>query len=390
MIPYGRQDINQADIDAVCAVLRSDWLTQGPRIEEFEKAIAGYVGSKYAVAVSSGTAALHLACLAAKIGPNDKVITSTNTFVASANCARYVGAEPQFTDIDAETLNLDPEILAEDCKKAKTLKAIIPVHFGGAPCEMRAISDIAREHGAMIIEDACHALGATYPEGGRVGGCPYSDMTVFSFHPVKIIAAGEGGMITTNSEAYYRRLLRLRSHGINKMDDAFHNIANAFNDGQVNPWYYELQELGYNYRITDIQAALALSQFARLDTFLARRKEIALAYDSAFNSCTNIKPTQLSGRRNSAHHLYVVRIDFRNIGISRREFMIRLRADGILPQVHYIPAYMHPYYQRRGANEAAFPVTRLYYEQALSIPMYYALSRTDQEYVIEKISKIVQ
>lgn len=382
--------VDQSDINAVIEVFRSEALTQGPQIEKFEKAIAEYVGAKYAVAVSSGTAALHLACLAADVGHGDRVITSPNTFVASANCARYVGAEPQFTDIDPETLNLDPEALARDCRKTKAVKAIIPVHFGGAPCDMAVIRGIAREHGAMIIEDACHALGATYPGGGRVGACTYSDMAVFSFHPVKLIAAGEGGMITTNNESFYRRLLRLRSHGINKLDDAFDNPDNAFDEGEVNPWYYEMQELGYNYRITDLQSALALSQFAKIDKFLARRREIAAAYDAVFKGQPSIRPTQINVRQYSAHHLYVVRIDFRSIGISRRRFMAKLREDGIFTQVHYIPVYMHPYYQDRHVSESYFPVTKHYYEQALSIPLYYSLSQAEQEFVIQKIFELLQ
>ena len=288
MIPYGRHYIDEADVEAVVDVLRHGALTQGPRIAEFEEALARYVGARYAVAVSSGTAALHLACLAANVGPGDNVITSPNTFVASANCALYVGAKPQFADIDAGTLNLDPQCLAAKCKELKKVRAIIPVHFAGLPCDMPSIRAIADKYGSVVIEDAAHALGASYPDGARVGSCAYSHMTVFSFHPVKAIAAGEGGMITTNDEKLYRRLLRLRSHGINKANDPFENPGSAFENGESNRWYYEMQELGFNYRITDIQCALGLSQMRKLSGFLKRRREIVHHYNERFKNIESV------------------------------------------------------------------------------------------------------
>src|SRR3989344_1280513 len=390
MIPYGRHYIDEADVAAVVAVLRHGALTQGPRIAEFEEAVARYVGAKYAVAVSSGTAALHLACLAANVGPGDNVITSPNTFVATANCALYVGAKPQFADIDAETLNLDPQCLAAKCKELKKVRAIIPVHFAGFPCDMPSIRAIADRYGSVVIEDAAHALGAGYPGGTRVGNCAYSHMTAFSFHPVKAIAAGEGGMITTNDEKLYRRLLRLRSHGINKGTDPLIRQEDAYEQGEVKRWYHEMQEIGFNYRITDIQSALALSQLQKLEKFIERRLKLALAYDDAFAGLSKAHPTQITGRRFSAHHLYVLQIDFDSLGLSRAKFMSALREGGIGTQVHYIPVVSHPYYRSLGHKPDSFPVAQKYYRQALSIPLYYALTDSEQAHVIASIRRLVQ
>ncbi len=390
MIPYGRHYVDEADVEAVVDVLRHGALTQGPRIAEFEEAVARYVGAKYAVAVSSGTAALHLACLAANVGPGDNVITSPNTFVASANCALYVGAIPQFADIDAGTLNLDPQCLAAKCKELKKVRAIIPVHFAGLPCDMPSIQAIADKYGSIVIEDAAHALGARYPDSTRVGNCAYSHMTVFSFHPVKAIAAGEGGMITTNDKKLYRRLLRLRSHGINKADDPFEKPGNVLENGELNRWYYEMQELGFNYRITDIQSALALSQLGKLDRFLSRRRELAARYDAAFDGLKNLSVVQRAGRSFSAHHLYVTRVNFPEIGMSRIQFMSALIEDGIGSQVHYIPVFMHPYYQKRGYDGDRFPVTQGYYREALSIPLFYALTDEQQSFVIGRIQELAR
>lgn len=387
--PYGRHFLDEDDISAVVDVLRHGWLTQGPRIEEFESAIAARVGAKFAVALSSGTAALHLACMAGGVGNGDTVVTSPNTFVASANCAAYVGAAPQFSDIDPQTLNLDPVKLAEKCSELKRVKAIIPVHFAGLPCDMPAIRKIADQFGSVIIEDAAHALGATYGNGKPVGCCAYSDMTVFSFHPVKIIATGEGGMITTNSEEHYRHLLRLRGHGITKGNDPLLYTQQAYTDETVNPWYYEMCELGYNYRITDVQCALGVSQLGKLDRFLTRRRELALRYDRIFAETPHIAPSQRVGRLHSAHHLYAVRIDFGKARRSRASLMRELIARDITCQVHYIPVHYHPYYRTHGHRYASFPAAEHYYEQALSLPLYYGLSDEEQDYVAAQFKALL-
>ena len=390
MIPYGRHYVDEDDIRAVTEVLRHGSLTQGPEIAAFESAVAKYVGVKYAVAVSSGTAALHLACMAANVGEGDSVVTSPNTFVASANCALYVRAKPHFADIDKDTLNIDPQRLLERCEELKAVKAIIPVHFAGMPCDMPAISGIARKYGAVVIEDASHALGAIYPDGGRVGNCAYSDMTVFSFHPVKIIAAGEGGMITTNDEGIYRRLLRDRSHGINKADDTLVDKKHAYEEGELNLWYYEMQELGFNYRMTGLQSALALSQFNKLERFVTKRRQLAGAYDAALSDMSHLRQTQMTGRARSAHHLYVLRINYAAIGISRTRFMSALAQNGIGSQVHYIPVFMQPYYRQFGFEPGEFPVTMEYYRSALTVPLFFGLTDDDQRQVIHGLKKLLQ
>ncbi len=389
VIPYGRHFLDEDDIRAVVDVMRHGWLTQGPKVAEFERAIADYVGARYAVAVSSGTAALHIACAAAGLGKWDTAVTTPNTFVASANCALYVGAEPQFADIDPATLNLDPAQLERRCAELGRVKAVIPVHFGGLPCDMAAIKPIADRVGARVIEDASHALGATYASGRRVGCCEHSDMTVFSFHPVKLMATAEGGMVTTNDEALYRDLLRLRSHGINKLDDAYAHPEEAYTDGEPNLWYYEMLELGFNYRLTDLQCALGLSQFAKLPRFLARRRELALRYDRLLAGLPHLKPAQPEGRERNAHHLYVVRIDFDALGTSRNKFMRALRERSILCQVHYIPVHMQPYYRRNGHAGDSLPRSEAYYRQALTLPLYYALSDEQQDYVVAEIRALL-
>ena len=392
MIPYGRHYLDEDDVQAVVEVLRTGALTQGPKVAEFEKLIAEYTGAKYAIAVSSGTAALHLACIAADLEEGDKVFTSANTFVASANCTSYVGATPEFTDIDPGTLNMDPDDLYRRCKSTSNVKGIIPVHFAGLACDMARIQEIANEFGCILIEDASHALGAVYEDGSTVGNCQYSEMTVFSFHPVKGIAAGEGGMITTNDEHIFQRLLKLRSHGICKGNFEFPGISIPDNDlmkpdialegSDLKMWYYEMQELGYNYRITDIQCALAISQMKKINLFLGRRREIASIYDEAFKFLDWINSTQLQGREQSSHHIYVVRIDFEQIGLTRHQFMRKLSEKDIGTQVHYIPVPMHPYYEKRGYKMENYPQANDYYQSALSIPMYYELSEEEQQYVI--------
>lgn len=390
MIPYGKHHIDEDDIAAVVDVLRSGLLTQGPAVESFERAIAEYVGAKHAVAVSSGTAALHLAALAAGVGPGTTLITTPITFVASANAGLYAGGKVAFADIDPDTINMSPAALAETLAANPDTKAIVPVHFAGLPCDMPAIKSLADKAGAAVIEDGAHALGARYPDGQRVGCCAHSLMTIFSFHPVKAIAAGEGGMITTNDDAVYRRLLRLRSHGINKLDDPFVLEDQAFTEGVQNPWYYEMQELGFHYRITDIQCALGLSQLGKLESFLARRRSLVKRYDEAFSGMTYCRPAQTVGRDESAHHLYVLRIDFDGLATARPAFMASLRAQGIGSQVHYIPVTSHPVYRTQGVDPAACANAARYYGEALSIPLFVDLADAEQQKVIEAITSLVR
>jgi perosamine synthetase len=364
-------------------------LTQGPAVEAFEQDFAKYTGAQYAIAVSSGTAALHLAALAAGVGPGNALVTSPITFVASANAALYVGGSAIFADIDPDTINMSPGSLKQVLAKNPDVRAVIPVHFAGLPCDMLAIKTIADKAGVVVIEDAAHALGATYPKGQRVGSCAYSRMTIFSFHPVKAIAAGEGGMITTNDEATYRKLLRLRSHGINKLDDLFQLPEQAETNGVRDPWYYEMQELGFHYRITDIQCGLALSQLKKLDKFLDRRRVLVNRYDESFANLKNCRPAQNSGRDQSGHHLYVLRIDFNSIGSSRGQLIQKLKSRLIGSQVHYIPVPAQPYYRRLGFAPENYPNAQQYYKEALSIPLFYDLTNKQQDLVISAIVELV-
>jgi len=400
MIPYGKHYLDEDDINAVVDVLRNGALTQGPKVAEFEKVITEYTGAKYAVAVSSGTAALHIACIAAGINEGDIVVTTPNTFVASANCVMYQSGVPEFVDINPDTLNIDVEFLKDKCKKTADIKAIIPVHFAGLPCDMSRIKKIANKSGAIVIEDASHALGSSYDDGTKVGNCRYSEMTVFSFHPVKGIAAGEGGMVTTNDEALYYKLLKLRSHGICKgnfefpgisvLDNQLQKEEAATENGELKMWYYEMQDLGYNYRITDIQSALAISQMKKVEKFIHRRRQLVKNYDRAFQQVDFIRSTQLNGRKQSSHHIYVVQIDFEKLGISRHELMKKLFESGIGTQVHYIPIPMHPYYESRGYKISDYPITSRYYQMALSIPLYYELSDEEQNNVIESLTLLLK
>lgn len=389
MIPYGKHHIDEEDIQSVVDVLRSGVLTQGPAVEGFERAIAEYVGVRYALAVSSGTAALHLAALAAGVGPGSSLITSPITFVASANAGLYAGGGVAFADIDPQTINMSPDSLKAVLNATPEVRAVIPVHFAGLPCDMPAIRSAADEAGAVVIEDAAHALGAQYPDGQRVGCCANSLMTIFSFHPVKAIAAGEGGMITTNDERIYRKLLRLRSHGINKLDDPFEITTQAETDGMRNPWYYEMQELGFHYRITDIQCALALSQLKKLDSFMARRRVVVKAYDDAFAGMHHCRPAQIAGRDRSGHHIYVLRINFGLAGINRIQLMQELKLRGIGSQVHYIPVPAQPYYRRLGFRPEDYKNSQSYYEEALTIPLYFDLAEDQQERVIASIKELL-
>lgn len=390
MISYGKHHIDEDDIQAVVDVLRSGMLTQGPAIDAFEQAIAKYTGATYAIAVSSGTAALHLATLAAGVGPGKALLTSPITFVASANAALSVGARAVFTDIDPDTINMSPDSLKQVMAENPDAQVVIPVHFAGLPCDMLAIKSIADKAGVVVIEDAAHALGATYPNGQRVGSCAYSLMTIFSLHPVKAIAGGEGGIITTNDEATYRKLLRLRSHGINKLDDPFQLSEQAETDGVRNPWYYEMQELGFHYRITDMQCGLALSQLNKLDKFIARRRALVKKYDKVFAGMHNFRPAQAMGHDHSGHHLYVLRIDFDSTRLNRSQLMHGLRTREIGSQVHYIPVPAHPYYRRLGFDPEDYPNAQKYYKEALSIPLFYDLTDEQQERVISAIKELTE
>jgi perosamine synthetase len=389
MIPYGKHHIDEDDIQAVVDVLRSGTLTQGPVIEVFEQAIAAYVGAKYAVAVSSGTAALHLAAIVAGVAPGKTLITSPITFVASANAGLYTGGQVAFADIDPTTVNMSPASLQLALERNPNTKAVIPVHFAGLPCDMPAIKKLADDAGAVVIEDAAHALGASYPDGGMVGSCQHSLMTTFSFHPVKAISAGEGGMITTNDEAVYRKLLRLRSHGINKLDDTLEIASQAKTNGEVNPWYYEMQELGFHYRITDIQCALVLSQFRKLNQFITRRRALAKKYDDLFSAFKNCRQAQAADRNFSGHHLYVLRINFSSIGLNKLGLIRKLKDNGIGSQVHYIPVPMQPFYRKLGFRPDDFIHSVNYYRDTLSIPLFYDLTDAQQEHIVTVLRDVV-
>jgi UDP-4-amino-4,6-dideoxy-N-acetyl-beta-L-altrosamine transaminase len=386
---YGRQSIDDADINAVVDVLRSDFLTQGPAVEKFEAALAERTGARYAVSVSNGTAALHLACLAADVGHGDLGLTSAITFAASANCIRYVGGEPGFVDIDRTSLGMSLDGLKLALDRAPRTKVVIPVHLAGLAEESAGIRDAA--NGKTVIEDAAHSLGGQYACGKPVGCGAYSDMTTLSFHPVKTITTGEGGAILTNNEELARRLRRLRSHGIER--DAPRFIGKDFFEGNaVKPWYYEQQELGFNYRMTDIQAALGFSQLSKLDRFVARRREIAARYDEAFADLPSVElPQSLPEQRaRSAHHLYILLIDFEALNTTRSAMMWKLRDCGIGTQVHYIPVYRLPDYANNFPVDAEqYPAAERYYAACLSIPMHPGLTDEDVEYVIDNIKQAI-
>lgn len=370
-IPYGRQTIEEDDIKAVLETLSSDFLTTGPKIEEFEQSVAHYVGAKYAVAVSNGTAALHVACLAAGIGEGDEVITTPNTFVASANCALYCKATPVFADIKKDSYNIDPEDIKR--KITSKTKAIIAVHFAGQPCEMDEIHRLAKEHHLLVIEDAAHALGAEY-HGKRVGGL--SDMTTFSFHPVKHITTGEGGMITTNNKELYEKLKRFRSHGITRDELEMTKMDGA--------WYYEQFDLGFNYRITDIQCALGICQMKKLDRFVKRRIAIRDAYDRAFRDIKGITiPTEQQGVK-SSWHLYVILVEH------RKAVFDELRKRNIGVNVHYIPVYKQPYYHNHGYEQVACENAEYYYDHCISLPIFPGLTDEEQDYVIWNVLEVVE
>ena len=379
-IPYGKQDINQADIDAVVAVLQSDWITQGPTIERFEQTVAKYCGVKYAVAVSSATAGLHIACLAAGLGKGDILWTSPNTFVASANCGLYCGASVDFVDIDMLPYNLSIQVLEHKLAQAKIQgclpKILVPVHFAGQSCEMDKIASLSEQYGFQIIEDASHAIGGKY-QGKAIGCCEFSDLAVFSFHPVKIITTGEGGMVLTNREDLYEKLIRLRSHGITRNPELMQEESHG-------AWYYQQLVLGFNYRMTDIQAALGASQMQRLDEFIARRQFLAQRYNHLLKDLPLTLPYQHPDT-DSSWHLYVISLHLDKISKTHRQVFEELRQVGIGINLHYIPVHTQPYYQNLGFKWGDFPSSEGYYKSAISIPLYYGLSDRDQDLVIASL-----
>ena len=373
LLPYGHQWLDDSDIASVVEMLRGDWLTQGPRIEEFERLVAEYCGARYAVAVCNGTAALHAACAVAGITAGDEVIVPPVTFAATANAVVYCGGKPVFVDVTEDTVNIDPAEVLKKC--SSSTRAIMPVDFAGHPADLNSIRDIARQKGLVVIEDACHALGAEY-RGKKVGSL--SDMTVFSFHPVKHITTGEGGMVLTDNVEFYEKLRVFRHHGIVK------------DEPDKGPWYYNIYQPGYNFRITDMQCALGISQFKKLDSFLLRRREIASLYDKAFADMEEIvMPTERPDVK-AAYHIYVIRLKPGLLSAGRKEIFTALKAENIGVNVHYIPLHLQPYYQREfGYREGDYPVAERYYEQAITLPIFPRMSNEDVRDVIKAIKKVV-
>jgi perosamine synthetase len=376
-LPYGRQSVEEADVQAVVEVLRSDWLTTGPKVAEFEEAFAARVGAAHAVSFTSGTAALHAAAFAAGLKAGDEAITSPLTFAATANCVLYQNATPVFADVRGDTLNLDPEQVT--AKITSKTRAILPVDYAGHPADLPSILDIARKHGLIVIEDACHALGAEY-NGRRVGSI--ADMTVFSFHPVKHITTGEGGMVTTNSPQFAEMLQRFRNHGIS---------SDARQRQSAGQWYYEMVLLGFNYRLPDFACALGLQQMKRLDANLAHRREIAARYTAAFRQMPALIPPLVLPEANPAWHLYPIRLDLQKLTADRALIFRALRAENIGVNVHYIPVHLHPYYRNRfGYNGGEFPVAEQAYERLISLPMFHGMTDQDVEDVTHAVGKVVE
>jgi UDP-4-amino-4,6-dideoxy-N-acetyl-beta-L-altrosamine transaminase len=385
VIPYGRQDINQADIDSVIDVLKSDFLTQGPQVPLFEESVANYCGASAAVAVNSATSALHIACLALGLGKGDWLWTSPNSFVASANCGLYCGANVDFVDIDPQTYNLCPDALEKkliEARKENTLpKIVIPVHFAGQSCNMEKISSLGNEYGFSIIEDASHAIGGKYQDKS-IGCCHYSDITVFSFHPVKVITTAEGGVATTNDASIAEKMRSLRSHGITR-DKA---LMTSASEGD---WYYQQIALGFNYRMNELQAVLGLSQMKRLDAFVARRHACQEYYDDRLDSLPIITPFQ-SRDCFSALHLYPIQLKQEQVKKSRKQVFSELRSSGIGVNVHYIPVHLQPHYKKLGFKKGDFPESETYYERALSIPLFPSLTEEMQDEVVEKLKRVLE
>ena len=394
MIPYGRQSISESDIQAVVEALRSDFLTSGPRVDEFENAFAEFIGARHAVAVTNATAALHLAMLAGNVGPGDRVITSPNTFLSSANCAAFVGATPDFCDIEPGTYTMDAGSLVEAWQD--DVKAVVPVAFGGQSADMPAIAEIARERGALIVEDASHGTGGGFFHGGKSwkqGGHPWADMTVFSFHPVKTLTTGEGGILATNDDSLAARARSMRSHGMTRAPGDFVGLVSGVDSTpgleEKGPWYYEMQELGHNFRITDLQCALGLSQLKRLPEFMERRRTIVGEYNRAFADLPWLATPKVRDPRDVAEvswHLYTVQINFTELGLTRTEVMQTLRAQGIGTQVLYIPVHLQPWYREHyGYRAGKCPAAEAYYTRALSLPLYPSMADVDVQSVIAAV-----
>ena len=381
MIYYGHQHITNEDIEAVREVLTSDFLTQGPAIERFERSVAGYCGVAYAVAVTNATAALHIACQVAGLGKGDVLWTSPVTFVASANCARYCGADVDFVDIDDKTYNMSVAALEKKLKTAKKLpKVVVPVHLAGQSCAMQRIWELSREYGFTVIEDASHAIGGSY-QNDQVGSCTYSDMTVFSFHPVKIITTGEGGMVLTNRQELCDALQLYRSHGITR-------DPSRMTRGVDEPWYYEQIALGCNYRMTDLQAALGASQMTKLDAFVARRRQLVQRYHEKLNGLPIRTPYCLP-EANPAWHLYIVRLDLDRVKKSKQEIFAGMKEHGVMLNLHYIPVHLQPYYRDLGFGDGDFPVSEQYYREALTLPLYYDLTDAQQDAIIAALRDVL-
>lgn len=378
-ISYGRQFIDEEDIKAVTDVLTSDFLTQGPKIEEFERAVCDYTGAKYCIAVSNGTAALHLAVLALEIEKGSEGITTPITFAASSNCLLYCGLKPVFADINSKTYNIDLKEIKR--RSNKSTKVVVAVDFAGQPASLEEIYPWAKEKGIYVIEDAAHSLGSKFSDGSMVGACKYSDLATFSFHPVKTITTGEGGAITTNNQMLYERLKLLRSHGITKEKAKLNK-----NDG---PWYYEMQTLGFNYRLTDIQAALGLSQLAKLDGFAKRRMEIVRMYNNAFFENPMIEIPFERANVSSVFHLYAIKVNFKKLNKTRVKVVEELISQNIGTQVHYIPVHLQPYYRQNfGYKEGDYPIAEDYYGKCLSLPLYPAMTDEEVNYVIDQVNKV--
>jgi perosamine synthetase len=376
LLPYGRQSVDEADIQAVVEVLRSDWLTTGPKVTEFEEAFAARVGAAHALSFSSGTAALHAAAFASGLKAGDEAITTPLTFAATANCVLYQGATPVFSDVTGDTLNLDPEQLEK--RISPKTRALLPVDYAGHPADLRPILEIARRHGLIVIEDACHALGAEY-DGRRVGGI--ADMTVFSFHPVKHITTGEGGMVATNDPQFAETLRRFRNHGIS---------SDARQRQSAGQWHYEMVLLGFNYRLPDIVCALGIQQLKKLGSNLARRREIAACYEAALRGIPGVTPPAVRPDANPAWHLYPIRLDLEKMAADRGEVFRALRAENIGVNVHYIPVHLHPYYRKRFEYKGGeFPVAENAYERLISLPMFHGMSDCDAQDVIQAVTKVV-
>jgi UDP-4-amino-4,6-dideoxy-N-acetyl-beta-L-altrosamine transaminase len=381
VLPYSRQCVEQDDIEAVVEVLKSDFLTQGPKIAEFEKALAKYCGTKYAVAFSSGTAALHGAYFAAGLGSGDEIITSPITFLATANAALYLGAKVGFVDVEPDTGNINADLIERAVTK-KT-KLLVPVHYSGLPTELEKISKIAKKHNLILVEDACHALGARY-EGEIIGNCRFSDMAVFSFHPVKSITTGEGGAVTTNNEEFYNKLIMFRHHGITKDEKFMTKTA-----GQAGAWYYEMQYLGFNYRLTDVQAVLGILQLRKIDRFIGRRRKIALRYAEVFSGSDYFDIPAEKNYAGSSWHLYPIRLKDEYVQ-HKIEIFNKLRQEGLWIQVHYIPVYLQPYYQKLGFKKGLCPAAEDFYEREISIPIYPLMSDKEIDYAIKAILEVFE